>query len=148
MELGKIKQYSPFIYRYISYDNKPYVITFTCPKCGGHNAEKLEGPDKDVFWSGHFRCSDCGNRIDEGGCPICYYSDCFKNNDVQLDRRFPPADDDDVAELCLSCEYRKTIYMLLNIPFCNHSSTTCARKHHKTKCADYKRKQPIQLSLF
>lgn len=149
MKLDKIQQYAPFLYRYISYEGKPHVITFTCNKCGGHNAEKTDNSlDKDCFWSGHYRCSDCGNRRDNQGNPICYYSDCFINNDEQLVRKFPPVDDDDIAELCQKCEYRKTIYSLLDIPFCEHSSTTCARRHNKTKCSDYLRKQPKQLLLF
>lgn len=148
MKLYKIQQYAPFMYRYISYDNKPHVITFTCDKCGGHNAEKVDDVDNDSFWSGHFKCSDCGNRIDNHGNPMCFYSDCFIDSDEQLVRNHAPVDDDDVAELCLNCEYRKTIYRLLDIPFCEHSSTTCARRHHKTGCSDYLRKQPKQLSLF
>lgn len=148
MKFDKIKQWAPFVYRYISYDNKPYVITFTCNKCGGHNAEKIDSLDKDVFWSGYFKCSDCGNKIDNNGNQICYYSDCFENSDEQLVRNMRPVDDDDVAEFCLKCEHRKTIYRLMDIPFCNYSRTTCARKHNKTKCEDYVRIQPKQLTLF
>ncbi len=124
------------------------MITFTCPKCGGHNAEKIDSLERDNFWSGHFKCSDCGNRKDGKGNPICYYSDCFKNEDERLRRNFPPVDDDDVAEFCLTCEHRPTIYQLMGVPFCDHSSTTCARRYHKTKCQDYLRKQPKQLTLF
>lgn len=148
MKLDKIQQWSPFLYRYISYDDKPYVITFTCDKCGGHNAEKLDELDKDNFWSGYYRCSDCGNRLDNHGNQICYYSDCFINTDEQLKRNYRPVDDDDIAELCIKCEHRSSIYSLMDIPFCEHSSTTCSRRHNKKACPDREHIQPKQLSLF
>ncbi len=150
MKLGRIRQWRPFIYPYVGYDGKQQVVTFTCPKCGGHNCEKIDKSlDVDNFWSGRYRCSDCGNRGDgDGNNWICYYSRCFKHDDSLLNTKVVPVDDDDVAELCLNCEHRKTIYMLGGMPFCDSSSTTCARKHKKVRCADYKRKQPKQLSLF
>lgn len=56
--------------------------------------------------------------------------------------------DDSIAELCLKCEYRDYIDDLTGIPFCDHSSTSCARWDYKVECSDFLRKKPIQLSLF
>ncbi len=148
MQLNKILEWSPFLYKFVSYDNKPHAITFTCPKCGGHNCEKIDTIESDNFWSGYYRCTDCGNKRDNDGNQICYYSSCFNNTDLTMNMQWRPADDSEVADLCLHCVHRPKIYMLLSMPFCNKSSNTCAKRHHKTKCTDYERKQPIQLSLF
>lgn len=76
MENDRIKQWHPFLYTFESYDGKHCAFTFTCPTCGGHNCEKLGNIDKDCFWSGYYRCTDCG-ETKENGNPINYYSDAF-----------------------------------------------------------------------
>lgn len=77
IEKESIIRFKPFLYRYTS-DGLVCTITFTCPKCGGHNCEKAPGEiERDNFWSGHWICTDCGNTKDERGVNICYYSDCF-----------------------------------------------------------------------
>lgn len=148
MKLGKITQWSPFVYSYIGYEGQRLQITFTCSKCGGHNCEKINSVDTDNFWSGHFRCSDCGNRRDADGNCINYYSRSFKHLDGSDTFRYRPVDDDEIADLCLRCQHRQTIYKLLNMPFCDFSSTTCSKKHNKLACPDYERKKPRELSLF
>ena len=72
----RIKQWHPFLYRCRDYEDRRCEITFTCPTCGGHNCEKLGDLDKDNFWSGHYRCTDCG-ETQEKGRALCYYSDAF-----------------------------------------------------------------------
>lgn len=77
----RIKSWKPFRFRYKNYEGKRSVITFTCPKCGGHNCEKIGDLDKDNFWSGHYRCTDCG-ETKENGNAINYYSDCFIRKEI------------------------------------------------------------------
>lgn len=72
----RITQWHPFRYIYTDFSNHRLVVTFTCPRCGGHNCEKLGDLDKDVFWSGHYRCTNCGETHEKGE-PLCYYSDAF-----------------------------------------------------------------------
>lgn len=79
----KIKQWHPFIFRYKSFDGKRYEQTFTCPTCGGHNCEKMGDLDRDNFWSGQYRCTDCG-ETKENGNDINFYSDAF------VSRELPP----------------------------------------------------------
>lgn len=74
---SEIIRFKPFLHLFTDLNGKPARHTFTCPKCGGHNCEKIGELDKDCFWSGHYRCTDCGNTKDYKGEPICYYSDCF-----------------------------------------------------------------------
>lgn len=78
----RIRQWHPFLYRYTGYGGKRKNITFTCPRCGGHNCEKLGDLDRDVFWSGHYRCTDCG-ETKENGNPISYYSDAFVTSEAK-----------------------------------------------------------------
>lgn len=84
MDNDKIKRWHPFSYKFVSYDGKNYEMTFTCPDCGGHNCEKLGELDNDNFWSGHYRCTDCG-ATKENGKPINYYSDAFIRKEVKPD---------------------------------------------------------------
>ena len=84
LSMDRIKSWRPFRFRYESYDNTRHEITFTCPRCGGHNCEKIGDLDKDNFWSGHYRCTDCG-ETKENDNPICYYSDCFVNKVMNPD---------------------------------------------------------------
>jgi predicted RNA-binding Zn-ribbon protein involved in translation (DUF1610 family) len=78
MQSDRIKQWHPFLYRYINYMGTPREVTFTCPTCGGHNCEKIDRLESDNFWSGHFRCTDCGEKKEKGE-PLCYFSDAFIN---------------------------------------------------------------------
>ena len=48
--------------------------------------------------------------------------------------------------LCERCFWKDTIRPLLNVPFCEHSSTTCTRP--KSRCEDYKFQGHKQLELF
>ena len=79
---SEIIRYKPFLHLFTDLDGHRARHIFTCPVCGGHNCEKLGNLDKDFFWSGHFRCTDCGNTKDEEGEPICYYSDCFIREEI------------------------------------------------------------------
>ena len=60
-------------------DGKRQEVTFTCPTCGGHNCEKLDELH-DVFWSGYYRCTDCG-ETELNGNPICYSKAKFINKE-------------------------------------------------------------------
>ena len=85
----RITRWHPFRYQYTDYEGRQAVFTFTCQKCGGHSCDKIDSLDHDVFWSGHYRCSDCG-CTQEDGHEINYYSDCFhkyyiKEQPIQLD---------------------------------------------------------------
>jgi hypothetical protein len=76
-------KFKPFVYTFNDYEGKPNRITFTCPECGGHNCEKIEPSDKYCFWSGYYRCTDCGCTHDAEGRNFAYYSDCFKREEIQ-----------------------------------------------------------------
>lgn len=52
-----------------------------------------------------------------------------------------------IAQICEHCAWRETIYTLLGVPFCDHSSTTCSLKYNKKHCEDFK-DRVIQLDLF
>lgn len=77
----RIQRWHPFLYRYMSYDGTKRTYTFTCNVCGGHNCEKIDSLDRYCFWSGYYRCTDCGNEKGKDGQPICYYSDNFKGSE-------------------------------------------------------------------
>lgn len=81
-DTDRITQWHPFLYRYIGIYGKCQEVTFTCPTCGGHNCEKLGDLDKDVFWSGYFRCTDCG-ETKENGNQLCFYSHAFVNKELK-----------------------------------------------------------------
>jgi len=78
----RIMRWRPFLHRYMGIDGKRQEVTFTCPTCGGHNCEKLDTIDIDVFWSGHYRCTDCGETKEHGNA-LCYYSDSFINKEMK-----------------------------------------------------------------
>ena len=85
----RILRWKPFLFRCTNYEGRKICITFTCPLCGGHNCEKIGDLDLYNFWSGHYKCKDCGCATDNGN-PINYYSDCFvveneKRDAVQLE---------------------------------------------------------------
>jgi len=82
MSDDRIKQWHPFLYRYMGIDGKRQEVTFTCPTCNGHNCEKLDELDHDVFWSGHYRCTDCG-ETKENGNALCFYSNAFVNKEMK-----------------------------------------------------------------
>ena len=77
----RIRHWHPFLFRYTGIYGRRQEVTFTCPRCGGHNCEKLDELDRDVFWSGHYRCTDCG-ETKENGNPLNYYSDAFVNKEL------------------------------------------------------------------
>ena len=82
VDYDNIRQWHPFLYRYMGVDGKHQEVTFTCPTFGGHNCEKLDELDHDVFWSGYYRCTDCG-ETELNGNPICYYSKAFINKEIE-----------------------------------------------------------------
>lgn len=80
---SEVVRFKPFLHLFTDYMGRRARHTFTCPVCGGHNCEKMQptGEPRN-FWSGHYRCTDCGNTKDEKGYPICYYSDCFIREEI------------------------------------------------------------------
>ena len=79
-----IIRFKPFLYKYTNYMGTKSKITFTCPMCGGHNCEKIGDLDKNCFWSGHYRCTDCGATKGKDGNAINYYSDAFVRTEEKV----------------------------------------------------------------
>ena len=79
--------YRPFRHTYTDYDGHKCQHTFTCQKCGSHDAVKIMKPwGENSFWSGNFMCAKCGTSLCDGQ-QINYYSSCFHRQEITVPKQ-------------------------------------------------------------